>query len=412
MAKFISFQKAEKNYILLNLYLILTVIIFDAISILFEQNSKYDEINNLLLVFKFCIRYFILFIFMIIIAFIIKKISSPKLNKTIDLKNKNKLKAILYFFLICLFLLIYNFTDILFHLYQSKNPIQLDIKDFYCWLYLTIFIINIFMFKNSYYKHQYISITIIIVLGIIESSFKYSKNNYNFKDIIFILFLIIITNISLGFYISCSKILIDRYYFSPYKICYLIGLVNGSIFLIISIILSFIPCPNSFCLLKYNNEYYFDNYKYFFTKLNLKQQIGFLINSPTNIIYIIFINLIIEKYTICHTFLLYKMLELINYIFGLIDEDNKNYLIIILMYIIIALDIFFILVFLEIIELKFCGLNKYIKKNIKKRAIEDVNEALTNKKEIFEIDNDYFINYDDVEKGKKEKNDEIELNNQ
>ena len=52
-------------------------------------------------------------------------------------------------------------------------------------------------------------------------------------------------------------------------------------------------------------------------------------------------------------------------------------------------------------------INKYIKKNIEKRALEDVKDSLEDKTRIYEIDKDYFINYDDIE----EKNYNIELIN-
>ena len=79
--------------------------------------------------------------------------------------------------------------------------------------------------------------------------------------------------------------------------------------------------------------------------------------------------------------------------------------------IMLIFEIFITLVFLEIIELKFCGLNTNIAKNIKKRALEDFNDSLLTKKKIYEIDNDYFINYDDIEEENNEKNDKIELIN-
>ena len=64
------------------------------------------------------------------------------------------------------------------------------------------------------------------------------------------------------------------------------------------------------------------------------------------------------------------------------------------------------MIFYEIIELKFCGLNINLKKNIIKRAIEDNNTFIENNERI-EISENYLINYDDVEeKEEKEENEE------
>ena len=54
-------------------------------------------------------------------------------------------------------------------------------------------------------------------------------------------------------------------------------------------------------------------------------------------------------------------------------------------------DIFFTLVFLEIIELNFCGLNKYLKENIMERAVEDNKECVVEDNYNPIINDDYII---------------------
>ena len=84
-----------------------------------------------------------------------------------------------------------------------------------------------------------------------------------------------------------------------------------------------------------------------------------------------------------------------------------------------TIEIFFILVFLEIIELKFCGLNKYIKKNIEKRALDDVQESKEEKNNIIEISKGYLVDYDNQiseeellgEKERKKEDINLELKN-
>ena len=72
--------------------------------------------------------------------------------------------------------------------------------------------------------------------------------------------------------------------------------------------------------------------------------------------------------------------------------------------IIIVFEIFNSLVFLELIELKFCGLNTYIKKNIDRRSIKDVKECFEDKEESIDIDSNYIIDYNNEE---EEENEDI-----
>jgi len=64
-----------------------------------------------------------------------------------------------------------------------------------------------------------------------------------------------------------------------------------------------------------------------------------------------------------------------------------------------------ILIYLELIELKFCKLDKNIKKNISKRAIEDV-EAVTELDESFTRDS--LLDYNNENNGNNEKNNDDE----
>ena len=65
------------------------------------------------------------------------------------------------------------------------------------------------------------------------------------------------------------------------------------------------------------------------------------------------------------------------------------------MLIILILEIFMTLVYLEIIELKFCGLNQNIKRNIEMRAIEDSVNSMKKENESLEIDNYITVLKDD-----------------
>ena len=128
--------------------------------------------------------------------------------------------------------------------------------------YLLLFLISKSIFKNNYYKHQNYSIIFIILFGLLKYivkliSEKDLKDNY--KEIILILLLQILQAFIDSYTIGNVKILMESKYLSPYLICSTFGLINGLISIIFYFFVTYTPCINSFCELKYNNKYYFDN---------------------------------------------------------------------------------------------------------------------------------------------------------
>ena len=79
------------------------------------------------------------------------------------------------------------------------------------------------------------------------------------------------------------------------------------------------------------------------------------------------LNFTINRFTVCHTFLLLQNREATCNLFNEL-ANQKGMIFIGLIMGTHLLDFFIILVFLEIIELKFCGLDKNIKRNIKDRG--------------------------------------------
>ena len=186
------------------------------------------------------------------------------------------------------------------------------------------------------------------------------------------------------------KYLWTTFFFSPYKVLYLFGFINGIIIFIVCLVSTYIPCSNNYyCLVEYNNEYYFDNIKNFFN-YDLSEIILFSLFTIIFSNIKLLIIMIIQDYTLCHSFLPYKILYLITDInLSNLTKINKAFgLIFSICYFI--LDLFFILVFLEIIELNFCGLNRNLKTNIMDRAIVDRKES-----ECIIDEDDSFINDDD-----------------
>ena len=102
-------------------------------------------------------------------------------------------------------------------------------------------------------------------------------------------------------------------YFSPYKVCFIIGLINSIILFIIYLIVSNISCEKGqFCTLKYNNKYYFDNINFILTEYSTFRKILIFISIIVYGIIKFIFNLVINKYTILHIFFfIYLMIYVI-----------------------------------------------------------------------------------------------------
>ena len=388
MGEFISFGNIEKKYI----YIISAIGVLGLIFIYMENNSKILDKKRLMDPLMIYIGYILCFI-----PELIRK-RNTSIKKNNKLINRFKYQKIFVIGITALLSLIHNYLILTKERYVSKEE-KIILHNNYAFFFLIIFIISKFLFKYNYYRHQYISISIIIIIEV----FRYFIIIKGYMGIIIfsslnmkIGFLCQITEISCySFYFIYSKLLMEKYYFSPYESTYIIGIINGIITLIIFLILSLIPIDKnkSAFPINYNNKFYIDNIGSFSEKYT--QIFLFLIHGIINSINIILFNIIIQYYTIGHIFLPYQLIMLI-YNLYVIKKNNLNLVQIIEIILSFIVEIFISCIFLEIIELNFCGLNKNIKKNIQNRASNDIHESLS-PIESYEINDQFIFRYSDQE---------------
>ena len=194
-----------------------------------------------------------------------------------------------------------------------------------------------------------------------------------------------------------SKYLMEIKFFSPYKATYIFGFINGIITLILLIIISYFSVGSLGLVESKYSYYYFDNYYFIFDNFNIGQIILIFFSTIFLGINKLIFNITINYFTVCHLFLLFPVIEFST---NIKQEILNKFGIVPLLIINICdvLEFIFFLVFLEIIELNCFGLNKYTKKNIKKRAEEDIdllllNENMRNDTEIIE-NNSILVNND------------------
>ena len=284
-------------------------------------------------------------------------------------------KEILNFLLICLILLladiIENFANLMEHdkdYYFDESKEYSD--DYILYEYLIIFV-ALKLGKEVYYKHQYISFFILILFEVIKNIYFFIKGLYK-KTNIFSIILNIIYSILYAIYFLYIKGLIKYKFISPYKCNFMIGVINVPIIILMSFIISFTPLG----IKKDNNDYYYDNIFELFKDLgniDVKSAI-ILISLPFVFGINVFILIrIINDYSIFHIYIPF----LIQYF---IENIIQNFELIDIIFIISCffIELIMILVFLEIIEIKFCGLNENLKRNIELRSMTESSLANEN----------------------------------
>ena len=383
MKKFISIGKLDKKYLIIFIIFFITQIIYCFLIIQCdkETNNKTKIRKNFLLNYELTyIGQSLCFIPVLISWIINNKKNKSKIDKGSkdikyifnNLEKRINYKDIFIIIFICILLLIDNFVEI-YIILKIQTETSIFNYEYFFMKYMLLFLISKYIFKMNYYKHQYLSIILIIFLALfnylIKIFFDYSYED-KVKDIAIILVLKIIKALLDSIIIGHIKILMESKYLSPYQICSIFGFVNGAIIMITYFLVSYNPCNHYLlCSLEYNNQHYFDNIYSVFEDLN-PFEIFFMIYFIFNYgIFQIIIYITVHDYTICHIFLFYQVLEFIDSLFETQDHS-------ILLWIIIlsgVLEIFVTLVFLELIELKFCGFEENLKNNIKNRALLDSN---------------------------------------
>jgi hypothetical protein len=230
-------------------------------------------------------------------------------------------------------------------------------------------------------------------------------SNWAINLLPYIILLFIIKSVFLSLTIGTSKYCMDKLYMSPYKLTYIVGIIKSVVLLILCIILSLKSCGEDFsyfCWTQVDEVKYFDSFKSFFNK---EEQLLSAFSSMFFFAIIgLLINIFIQKYTLFHYILYMKISSCIQFIQGLIFYDNYSAGYIIRELIFDFVDILLLLIFLEFIELNFCGLNENLKKNIMQRADEELISDKTVDSRVNRVNiNGYLVDFDNPSKMKEEE---------
>lgn len=212
--------------------------------------------------------------------------------------------------------------------------------------------------KTRIYRHQIASFIIFFVLDIafiIIIAFD-DLLEYNLMQLIFI----VVSNLFFSFEITYEKTILNNKDISFYKLCIYLGIFSFIFNIIASIITTIVEFN-----LNVDDKYkiYFFNYKYYLEEVDdhvLVEIILIFVFVILNGVYNILQLLTIKYLTQSHVLITYIMLAIYYSILTKFQEIETTSLTLIFSFVFYIVGFFVLFIFLEIILLNFCGINKDI----------------------------------------------------
>ena len=361
--KFIKFGKLDKKILIPIIAGILRLIIL----LTYLKNPKYDILTKN--PFVTSIYTSIGMISAIIPCFIIKHRSKQINNISIELQNQSKLNLELIHtpileeiqysckkYKLILYQEIFDFLQtILATIFNMDNVYSLWTFDI---IFMSIF--SYLLLKSKLYRHQYVSMAIIMILGLLLNVIEYYKllnddDKFNFSRIMMSL----LSEIFLSLIIVIAKYNMEKTYCSPYEIC----AWNGSIGLILYIIVLLIINKLELTI---DGSQYPDNFFELFDNYDVYDFLLCISIIASSAIFNMSLLVTCNYFTPYHIIIIQIFREFYNSL----DSDN-NTILNILSFFILALITFMFLVFIEIIELNIFNISYNTKRNIQSRSFDD-----------------------------------------
>ena len=345
----------------------LSQIIIDIVDKLYSKEFEYcDEKNNCKTMTNVIMNPYSIAIggiLPIIIPHIKAFSHKNELNKIEDNMSKKKMCGYYSLQIFLLTIVMSSVTYANFNMAKSEvtppHLCGLCMKEGFEIIFLTI--ITYFVLKYKYFMHIYISLIFFVIVSLIIDLIlgniqKEIKNIFQFclENII---------NVILdSIFLIYVKYLIEKLYFSPWTICF----VNGAaLFTAVSLMLIYILSKGKNYA---GGSSFIKNFYEYFDKIKISIIISrFIVSVILHSIKNIFMYLTIYYFSMNHV--------LINYILSkmadiLIDHDSNKEFYCIMLFIV---QFLLLMIYLEVIELHFCGLDKNTRKSIQIREREDMN---------------------------------------
>jgi len=286
----------------------------------------------------------------------------------------------------------------------------LIIFDYWILILLITSFINKKMFKLMTYKHHkfaiffnFIAIFIFELISfILFMTSESGKNSIYYQRMWLILITLIIYSlltIVYSYIYSKIELFMDLNLISFPKLFIINSILGFFINSFICLVLTFIKCSGTFkvyfCNIQEGDDYYIENYLTFFKRISLifndknKSDLIFVIcliilqilnYSFYNFYFLLVLKNLYPEYFYFSNYIAFILQQIISPFNSKLSNDyyfsegEKDYKILLAKFILYLIGYFFaffgFLVYLEIIELNFCGFNYYLRRNIIKRSIE------------------------------------------
>ena len=297
--KFISFAALNCEYTIIS---VLYIIIYIYDNIFVEFSDKYEKSNLLDLV--------LFYIGNILCFFPTLFLKDIQNSKTKDISEDNKLidfiynapyeenltrKDIIMIVIVSLILLLDDFLFIFKDVIDSHYYYDSDIinNNYFFIKFAFWFLFSKYFLKSTYYKQQTISIIAIVILGIIQIIFNFFVSEFFWKVELVKFFIDLFSIVTYSIYYGYMKGLMEYKFVSPYKCCYITGLINLPTVLIIYFIVSYAPCNSDvFCKDEEGKHEHFDDIFNLFNDVNIIEVILLSLYSISSGISSLLINLL------------------------------------------------------------------------------------------------------------------------
>ena len=227
------------------------------------------------------------------------------------------------------------------------------------WSFDIIFIslFSYLILKTKLYKHQYISMIIILFLGLllnIVEYFKYDEREKTLKPIEIIMTLL--TEILFSLSLVLVKYNLEKNFCDPYEMCIFQGLIGLIIYIISLVVINKLE-------LTIDNIKYPENFIEYKNSYDINDFLVCLIVIIVNFIFNISLFVTCNYFSPVHILITSLIKEYHYYL-----QSHENIILNILGIVILLLILFMFLVFIEIIELNVFNISYNTKKNIEKRS--------------------------------------------
>ena len=156
------------------------------------------------------------------------------------------------------------------------------LRNFWIFDSFLLIIFSYFILKTKAYLHQFFSIVIMVIIGIILIVINYYDKDANFMNV----FITLIAEILYCLENVVAKRAMEVKFCSPYQICSIIGIIELIIFIILLIIFTNVPMTGSENS-KHVDENYIDNFFVYMEKISFSEIMLFILSMFGRLIFLL-----------------------------------------------------------------------------------------------------------------------------